>query len=251
VRIGALLAGACYVAGALVVGLDAATVRHPDYAAGVPQALAIKALQGSALTRLTFNDAAGGLDLARRYVARDPIDPVAPAVLGQALLMAGRPDAADDAFRVAGRLGWRVAMTQAYWMQRGLAAGDYVLAAQHADALFRQQPAFLDNRQLLDPMERDPQARAALIERMMLRPDWLDAYLHRLGNVDLDALQVRVDVLGALSARGCRWNAPARLIWRRVWSNCTIRYQPPPCGINIVRMRPINCWTMARFVMST
>jgi hypothetical protein len=217
----------------------------------VPQALAIKALQGSALTRLTFNDAAGGLDLARRYVARDPIDPVAPAVLGQALLMAGRPDAADDAFRVAGRLGWRVAMTQAYWMQRGLAAGDYVLAAQHADALFRQQPAFLDNRQLLDPMERDPQARAALIERMMLRPDWLDAYLHRLGNVDLDALQVRVDVLGALSARGCRWNAPARLIWRRVWSNCTIRYQPPPCGINIVRMRPINCWTMARFVMST
>lgn len=116
--------------------------------------------------------------------------------------MRGDAEGADAAYRVAGQMGWRVPLTQRYWMSRALAVGDYRIAAQRLDAMLRQQPGLLADRSLLDPMERDPDGQQALAERILAEPDWLSYYMLDYGNVPEDILLLRAQVLARAARLG-------------------------------------------------
>jgi hypothetical protein len=201
-RIGLTLGYLAYAVLALGSGLDRMSRGQPDLAPLVPGIVAAQAQRSQALAALNAGNAVLALDAAEAAVAAAPLDPESPALLGMARLMAGNRAGAEPAFVVAGRLGWRVPSVQAYWLERALAAGDYRVAALRLDAMLRQQPALVDERRLLGPLERSQQGRAALAVRIVTGPGWLDAYTQRVNGLDKEALLLRALVLGEVARRG-------------------------------------------------
>lgn len=219
---------------ALISGLDRMAATGPTVAAHLPPIIAVQGLDTQGQKLIASDDGADGLALATRMVARAPVEPVATALLGAARLATNDPAGADRAFRVAGQLGWRVPLAQVYWYDRALELGDYRVAGERLDALLRQNPALLASRPLLDPMERDPRGRVAIVDRLVARPDWLSHYVQDVTEISNDALLLRAQVLKELNGRGvqlgCDMVAPlirrlsgdgdgveAAALWRR---NC-------------------------------
>lgn len=192
----------CYMGLALGSGIDRLSATRPGLAQHVPALFASEALRvrgGEALGQ-------GGALAARKIgelALRDaPTDPQSAALFAAGNLANGNPKMADRAFRVAGQLGWRVPITQTYWMSKALANSDYAVAALRLDALLRQQPSLLAERQLIDPFERNPAGRAALIARIALRPPWLHTYTVEIGAVPRDAVLQRMTVLSEAAQSG-------------------------------------------------
>jgi hypothetical protein len=144
------------------------------------------------------------LAIARSAVARAPIEPSSTALLGAAWLAKGDEDRAREAFTVAGKLGWRVPLTQAYWMRAALEAEDARIAALRLDALLRQQPALLAEDRLFAPIEATAEGRAALVSRLATRPPWLADYVNDHGAASREAMLRRAAVLLMLAATGQR-----------------------------------------------
>lgn len=191
----AALLSLVYAALALGNGIDRLSATHPQLATEVPQIFASEALRVAGAQALSVGDARSTAMIGEKAVRDAPTDPQSAAMLGAGLLVSGNQRQADRAFRVAGMLGWRVPITQNYWMSKALAVSDYRSAALRLDALGRQQPALLAERQLIDPMERNPAGRAALIERMALHPDWLPTYVANDVSLPTDAMLQRSVVL--------------------------------------------------------
>lgn len=190
-----------YLALALVSGADRSAATKAGKAVRFPRALAVESLGlagDNAISEARYDDA---LAIARRAVARAPIEPTSTALLGAAWLGKGDDAQARAAFTVAGRLGWRVPLTQAYWMRMALDAGDTRVAALRLDALLRQNPALLGNDQALAPIEASPAGRSALAARLATRPPWLPAYVNDHGEAGHDAMLRRASVLLNLAAR--------------------------------------------------
>ncbi len=211
-RCGAVAGALIYGSLAIGTGLDRLTFAHPSLAGRVPALFAVNALEVSGETQLdTAPDTA--TTLAQRLVSRAPVEPFSTALLGAARYASGDSPAADRAFRVAGQLGWRVPLTQAYWRQAALALGDFRVAAQRLDALLRQNPDVLHNPAALAPFESSPAAQAAWTDRLATRPPWLDWYTGKTDPVPTAALARRVPSLMLLSDRGvvlgCDAIAPA------------------------------------------
>ena len=106
-----------YVALALASGVDRIAATNVAKALHVPRALAAESLGlagDRAIADARYDDA---LAIAQTAVARAPIEPTSATLLGAAWLGKGDEDRAREAFTVAGRLGWRVPLTQAYWMR--------------------------------------------------------------------------------------------------------------------------------------
>ena len=209
----ALLAGcALFAAAAVGNGLDRIAVSHPARVAAVPTAFAAQSLGPRGDMALAANDPATATALGARFVDAAPLDPSASALLAAGRLVAGDAAGADAAFRVAGQLGWRVVITQRYWLARALQLGDWRVAAQRLDALLRQRPAWAGDATLLDPFEADPAGRAELVARMALRPDWLAHYGSDVDAASTDQLTRRaavlVDLAGAGVAAGCQVARP-------------------------------------------
>ncbi|MCC6926669.1 hypothetical protein [Novosphingobium sp.] len=201
-----------YAALALGSGLDRISAQQPALASRVPALFASEALRVRGGQALTAGDAKAALALGKAAIADSPTDPQSAAMLGAGRLASGERGGADLAFRVAGKLGWRVPITQSYWMARALEANDYRIAAMRLDALLRQQPDLHRQRSLLDPMERNPAGRTALVERMAAAPVWLDAYAGDVASLPVDAMLQRVPVLIEAADRrlvlGCSAIAP-------------------------------------------
>lgn len=195
---------------ALGNGLDRASAQQPELAAYVPGFLAAEAHRARAATALLAGDKPAAIAAAARAVHADPIDPRSTALLGAAQLVAGERVKADRSFRVAGRFGWRDPLTQLYFMNVALSAGQPRLAALRLDAVLRQAPDFPVRDMLLAQFETTPQGRAALAERLALRPAWTGAYLQHTSGLDLPSLRNRAEVVGSLSAQpwGCDTIAP-------------------------------------------
>lgn len=87
-------------------------------------------------------------------------------------------------------------------MKRALALGDYRGAALRADAMLRVEPGRVSDRDLLDPLERDPRGQQALAERMTGKPEWLYNYLVDYGGVPVDILLLRAAVLDRAARLG-------------------------------------------------
>ena len=176
-------------------GLDRLSETRPELASKVPPLFASAALRVAGAQALSDDNALSTVMIGEKAVRDAPADPQSAAVLGAGLLGSGDLRRADQAFRVAGQLGWRVPITQNYWMSKALAVSDYQSAALRLDALGRQQPALIAERRLLDPMERNPAGRAALIHRMALHPKWLANYVAIDGSLTVEALLQRSTVL--------------------------------------------------------
>ena len=222
--LGKLQAGMVIILSLLYIGLvlgsgsDRLTATRPELADRIPTLFASEALRIAGSKALANGDVKATLAIAKRALRDAPADPQSAAMLGAGLLASGDRTQADQAFRVAGRLGWRVPITQSYWMGKALAVSDYKVAALRLDALLRQQPGLLSQRQLLDPMERNPKGRAALVQRLALRPEWLTSYLSVDASSSADVMMQRSEVLEEAARSGlvlgCGSIAPtiARLI---------------------------------------
>ena len=184
---------------ALVSGLDRQAKVDARWASRIPDFFADEALRVRGAALLAQGKAVDAKQLGMLAVANSPLDPQSPALLGAGRLASGDRAGAEQAFRIAGQMGWRVPLTQAYWMGQALTVGDYRVAALRLDALLRQQPGLLGQQQLLDPMERNPAGRAAMIERLALRPPWLRNYTHDVATVPAQAMLQRTDVLTELA----------------------------------------------------
>ena len=132
----------------------------------------------------------------------DPIDPVSSALLGSARLGLGDTRGAETAFRIAGQMGWRVPLTQAYWMSRATAMRDYPVAAMRLDALLRQHPWMLGNTALMASLESRSAGRTALADRLAARPSWLVPYASEITDQPLSTIIDRAIVLSDLAQRG-------------------------------------------------
>lgn len=187
---------------AVASGLDRMSATSPELARLVPAPFAAQALRIEARDLLDRGQPQRALTTAQTALARSPLDPESPALLGLARLQTGDDRAAERAFVVAGKLGWRVPSVQAYWMDRALASSDYKVAAMRLDAMLRQRPDRVDERRLLDPMERNPAGQEALAARMAAAPAWLATYSTRVTGLDRGRLLQRAMVMEALARRG-------------------------------------------------
>lgn len=195
------LVALAYAGAVIGSGLDRLTKDRPELSRLVPDRFASQALRSQGAAILDRGEAINALAIGEAAVADAPLDPASTALLGMARFRSGDRPGAERAFLVAGQLGWRESYTQLYWMARALQVGDYRVAAMRLDALLRQNPQLLDNRQLLDPFETSPAGRAALSERMLARPEWLMRYLSSLTDVPRPVLLMRAAVLAEVAAR--------------------------------------------------
>ncbi len=95
-------------------------------------------------------------------------------------------------------------MTQRYWFQAAIQAGDFESAADRADALLRAQPGMPDAERLLTPLASSPEGRAALLKRMARRPQWLASYVRPAANLSEEGFDQRSGILIALAQGGTR-----------------------------------------------
>lgn len=241
--------------------LDRISAIRPALTSRVPAPFAAQALRIEARNLLDTGQPQRALKVAEAALARAPLDPESPALLGLARLQTGDDRAAERAFVVAGKLGWRIPSTQAYWLDRALAANDYTVAAMRLDALLRQRPALVDERSLLDPLERNPAGQEALAARLLARPGWLAAYLSRVAGLDRGRLLQRATVMEALAQRGvaagCESVAPlvaalidnaavveAHAVWRRhcPGASAGLVHDPRLAGATIDQDRSQFAW---------
>ncbi|WP_296678289.1 hypothetical protein [Novosphingobium sp.] len=212
IRIMVAAASMCLAAVAILDGLDRISAERPGVARRVPALFASEAHLARARIALESGDGKAALVEAEAAVDAAPLDPGSSATLGAARLALQQNRSAQSAFRIAGKLGWRIFFTQAYWMQRALAVGDYSVAAMRLDALARQDPALLRHHELLDPFEANPAGQAALAKRLAVAP-WRVAYAADTSGLPPGMLAQRGLVLAELARQGtvlgCRTIAPA------------------------------------------
>lgn len=202
-----LLAGLALMGLSAVSALDRMAQTDPAIAARVPTpfaAAALRTLGGQALGERRARDAAA---YGWYALNRAPADAEAVALFAAGHLASGDTAIADRAFQLAGRMGWRVPITQAYWLNKALEAGDYDQAAMRLDALLRQVPSLVGSQALIDPVERNANARAALVERLDPDTAWLGKYLNEVFALPDTALRQRgvvlVDAANAGLELGC------------------------------------------------
>lgn len=197
---------ACLVFSALSLGngIDRQAATSPRLADRVPALFADQALIARGEAELNSGRLVAAYEDGVDAVRRSPVDPSSSALLASARLGLNDPAGAQRAFRVAGQMGWRVPLTQAYWMQQAIAAGNLTVAATRMDALLRQHPWVLGQPGILAPLENNPAGRAAIAGRLMAAPTWLSSYAFNVDGLSAEVISQRAQVLGLLAARGVR-----------------------------------------------
>ena len=199
----ALLGVALYAWLALSSGLDrladhgdVEVIRLWPFGAGHARAAARSALYA--------NKPVAAREAARDAVRRDPFDAEAIGLLGEAARQSHDMAAANRAFAVGARLGWREPLTQAYWLDASLARGDVHAAADHLDAILRQAPEYAGRNLLLAPFDATLGGRRELAARLALRPAWAQAYFGDTAGPEAGDPLARGEVAELLAGRGLR-----------------------------------------------
>ncbi|HEY6870682.1 MAG TPA: hypothetical protein VI199_13095 [Novosphingobium sp.] len=201
-RSAGILAMVVFSAVAASSAADRLSALRPVWEVVVPAPLADNAWRARAVLAIRRGDAPGALAAARRAVDSGPVDADSTDLLGTALLLANQPAAADRAFAVAGRMGWRSAATQKYLMGQALARDDYGQALMHLDALLRQSPQLAGDGAVMQPFEESGAARTAWIDMLERHPPWLGRYAREIEGLAPSLLRARGDILQALGRRG-------------------------------------------------
>ena len=204
VRLRLAVVAACLVYGlvALYLGRDRDMANRADPAPPVPQVLSAKALEAQGWAAMNAGNWPLVARIGTQLVLREPVEPVASAILGAGRDGMGDANGAAAAFGVARHMGWRVGVTQRYWLSHALAQGDYQTASAHADAMLRQRPYLMSDRDILDPLERSDKGQQALAMRLAAKPDWLSPYASNLADVSDDIVLVRASVLNRAARQG-------------------------------------------------
>ena len=198
------IVGLCAVVAVLAIGngLDRASVNQPWLGRLVPSPFAASSLIGSSSEAFRSHRYRQAERLARAAIEAAPVEPESAGLLGGALFGQGNVAGAERAFMVAGQFGWRIPLTQYYWMQQALAVGDYRVAALRLDAMLRQDPELITNRALMSPLESSEAGRKALADRLAQKPGWLTKYASQVSDIPPEVATVRADVLDILARQG-------------------------------------------------
>lgn len=199
-----LLGCLLFIVAAVGNGIDRQAKNSLPLAERVPALLAADALSMRGEARLNSGQFQSALEDGTAAVLRAPVDPASTALLGSARLGLGDAAGAQRAMLVAGTMGWRVPLTQIYWMSQAAALRQYPVAALRLDALLRQHPWMLSRTALLAPLEANPEGRKAIADRLATSPPWLIAYASETSELPIDVVANRAQVLSQLSARGQR-----------------------------------------------
>ena len=140
------------------------------------------ALASLAEQRLIARDPARAAFFARKALQQWPLDVVALSTLGVAMDQDGQSARADQVMTMAGRLGWRDGLTQAWLFGHRALQGRYDEAMQRADALLRRAVQFQPQLfAAVAALTGDPQAIGPLARRLELQPSWRYDFVWGLG----------------------------------------------------------------------
>ena len=193
-----------YLALAGATALDRLAADHYWAERNVPEPFRSRALAVAANRLVEAGIPASALPSAQQLLARDPLATDAAALFGAAQLGKGDAALAERAFRLSARLGWRDARTQIYWLQSGLAQGRPDLAALRFGALARQWPAAPAIAQMAARFEATPEGRLALARRIAAGDRWATAYAQPFGELAVEDLARRAQVLQLAASLGGR-----------------------------------------------
>lgn len=212
-----LPAAIAYAGLAVGLGLDRAAEGRPELARWIPSPFKSETHFSEARRFVAAGIPASALDPARQALLGAPANPAAPALLGTALLGKGDPGAADRAFRLAARLGWREPLTQLYWFQTSLAQNDLANAVVRFDAIARQVPDAPFVIAMAASLERTSEGHEAMARRIAAGANWGLAYVTLREGLTAEQIGARVEVMdrvGALGAQlGCdKLVQPARVL---------------------------------------
>jgi hypothetical protein len=137
-----------------------------------------------------------------------PLAVVALRTLALARDKEAGPGAGESAWQAAAQLGWRDKQTQLWGVLRALANGEAEILAMRADALLRSGDEDGRLSVMIRSFMREPEVRAAFVERLALNPTWRRLFLTiGLGERgdDLDGLVATLRDLGRTEAPPTRY----------------------------------------------
>ena len=189
-----------YLLAAWGSGFDRLSATLPALERLVPGPLRAQADRSAATIALARGNAATALERAAHAVRNDSLDPLSTSLLGSARQYRRDGRGAEAAFRIAAARGWRDRLTQLYWYDAALGAGEVERAALRADALLRADPEFAAAGQLLAPLEASAKGRTALARRLAGNPSWAAAYLKVSADIDAKHVGLKGEI-ALLAAR--------------------------------------------------
>lgn len=204
VRLAVIAALLGYAGLALASGFDRSARDYPGLGQWVPKGLQAEAPAANARRFVESGLPGPALGDAQAALRASPVEPGNAALLGTALLARGDAASADKAFRLAARLGWREPLTQMYWLETALAAGDAPAAVLRFDALARQYPQAPAMAQAATRLEASEAGRAALARRMAGGANWSASYAMIDGASGANRVRARGEVLASAARLGLR-----------------------------------------------
>jgi len=157
-----------------------------------------------ALLALQSADLRTAETLATRSVGAAPLRQQNLGILGTAKNAGGDTKGAERIFLAANQLGWRDALTQSYWLDWAMKAGDVDQAAMRADALLRTGSMAGQVMELLPLLEQAPGGRTIMATRLAADPPWSRDYIKRAPLLDADTLASRTFILNQASRAGLK-----------------------------------------------
>lgn len=189
------LACSLYAVISLVTGLDRAALVDTTRPALRNWSYAFGAGFSATADALHRNDMPAALAAGRSLLQRAPQVSRALSLYGTVQLASGQNAAARKTFALAAELGWRDPITQRYWFDAAMRAGDVSLASRRLDALLRQKSDLPDRDALLRQILAFNEGRSAIAERLRADPEWADVFVSQTTGLDLDDLAARADVV--------------------------------------------------------
>lgn len=198
----AALLALIYVVFAWGNGLDRLSAREPAVAAAVPAPFRNHAERVEAMLDLAGRRSAHAQQPAAAAIAASPADASRLGLWATSRLAAGDAQGAREGFVLAARGGWRDPLTQAYWLEAALAAGEWDRAAERLDALLRADPEMPGRDGLVGRFEGKAEGRAALANRLAQDPIWSGYVLRGTRGLDDEALERRAATVIAAAGSG-------------------------------------------------
>lgn len=197
-----LAAAALLYAGlALGNGLDRWSLTRPGLP-HVPAMLAAQSWRAQAFAALTGHQPEQARVAALHAVVAAPMEQSSASLLGSSYLALGQSRLADNAFKVAARMGWRDLPTQIYWVLSGIALSEETMAAQHLDALMRSAPDVAQSGAVLTQIEAVPAGQQAMVRQLAAGPAWIDQYAAAARGLSQDQFARRMVLLRQTAIAG-------------------------------------------------
>jgi O-antigen ligase len=193
------LAGAGMAFELVKVGLaDAAVSRRVGSVAYGLRSQNSRAAALAAGDLLTAGRVEEAIRLARRAVLSSPIDPVAVRTLAQALN--ARSAGSGDRLMVhAAKMSWRDVPAQLWAIERGIYAGEPLIAVQRAEALVRLQREREIVFSLLRALATIPEGRRVMLDSLRRNPFWRRDFLSPSEPIAIEQIQPLIELLTELS----------------------------------------------------